>query len=400
MGLSTDDVLSKPTEAQRLLAETEEVVQECRTVMIKTTNFLREAGTFDPESSVGVSMEEQQKACDEVLRAARESQVFIDNLDLKNITNRTIWDGPKRLEAMLAGIHRIKALTTAMRYGTEIANKINKEAKPEPTASPDPPSRLAHILPVETETEADRLLRKTEKEVERLKKALDRYASILISRGLKISDADVNRISSEQRKLCDEVLVAARNNKQIFDESKLSIADMDEGQSKFTVILRNMHDDLDRVSREASVLNGFIDKGLAAKNLEPVKIIPVTRATVLSMPPLVDAKREPEPSTSVVILADGHAFMAIDGVTEEFGGYNIRFILGDGIELHRSEFNQEGMIEFLRGHVSMFNIKEMVFQVVVTADKQVKICRKFLWKSANDPKTIPSCLNYALTYLV
>lgn len=238
MGLSTDDVLSKPTEAQRLLAETEEVVRECRAVMAESIRFLRETGTLDP----------------------------------KNITDMTIWDG------------------------TEIAHKINE-------------SKRAHILPVEIE--ADRLLRKTEEEVERLKKALDRYAAILVSKGLKI--------------------------------------------------------------------------------------IPITEATVAEMPPLVD---EIEPSTSVVILADGHAFLAIDSVSEESGGYNIRFILGDGIELKRSGFSQRGIDEFLRGHVDVFNIKELVFQVVVTTDNRVKICRKFLWKSANDPKTISSCLNYALTYLV
>lgn len=389
MGLSSDDVLSKPTEAQRLLAETEETVRYCRNVIAESVASLRSRGKFDSESSVPDNITEIQKLCDDVLLAARESQVFFDNIHVvktMKIGNSSFFDGPKRLEAMLDGIHVIKVRTSAMLFGFEIGHKIKATIK-TPSTSTD-------------ETEADRLLRKTEEEVERLKKAVDRYAAILQSKGLTISDASMESATAKQRRMADEVLVAARKNKQIFDDSKLSIEEMSEGLPKFTTALQKMHDDLDRVSREASVINAMIDKGLASKNSEAATAIPVTKATIAEMPPLMDAKDEPEPSTSVVILADGHAFLAIDSVTEESKGYNIRFIMGDGIELNRSDFSQGGIEEFLHGHVAIFNVKEMVFQVVVTIDGQVKIFRKYLLKSANDPKTIQTSLNYALTYLV
>jgi hypothetical protein len=105
------------------------------------------------------------------------------------------------------------------------------------------------------------------------------------------------------------------------------------------------------------------------------------------------------PTTSVEILGNGQAFLAIDGVTKETGGYTCRLLLGDGTEFHLSGFSIEGIVKFIQQHREIFGVEEVIFRVLVTVGGETKIARKFGWK-LSEKRSLQQSLEYCLFYLV
>jgi hypothetical protein len=237
-------------------------------------------------------------------------------------------------------------------------------------------------------SEAQHLLNETKRALHRWSQAHSAFAELMaeLMKQNKAMEDIVGRVLPSKTNFVAKSLAEAEKTKKTIDEIIAKAASPTDTVCETREYIVDMVDRIATINKESSLMRFGLQLDPNRSSIPTATIIPVVE--------------EERPTTSVEILGNGQALLAIHGVTEGANGYDCRLLIGDGPELRRSEFSIEGMLRYIMHHREIFSVEEIIFKVLVTDNGETKIARKFGWKSSQDKFSLKSALDYCLFYLV